>query len=84
MLLPENIFANFFFSLSITRGLPDPAKMQSTSNHLWLLSDILGQGATANVFRGRHKVGTEKSLKTFYHCMCFVLRCMLTLKCVTW
>uniref|UniRef100_A0A494BZY3 TANK binding kinase 1 n=1 Tax=Homo sapiens TaxID=9606 RepID=A0A494BZY3_HUMAN len=30
--------------------------MQSTSNHLWLLSDILGQGATANVFRGRHKI----------------------------
>lgn len=37
---------------------PDQVKMQSTSNHLWLLSDILGQGATANVFRGRHKVGT--------------------------
>ncbi|XP_065489433.1 serine/threonine-protein kinase TBK1 [Caloenas nicobarica] len=29
--------------------------MQSTPNYLWLLSDILGQGATANVFRGRHK-----------------------------
>lgn len=34
--------------------------MQSTSNYLWLLSDILGQGATANVFRGRHKVCIEK------------------------
>lgn len=41
---------------------PEQAEMQSTSNHLWLLSDILGQGATANVFRGRHKVGTMLSL----------------------
>ncbi|XP_051976683.1 serine/threonine-protein kinase TBK1-like isoform X2 [Xyrauchen texanus] len=29
--------------------------MQSTSNYLWLMSDLLGQGATANVYRGRHK-----------------------------
>ena len=56
----------FFFSLSITGGSPDHAEMQSTSNHLWLLSDILGQGATANVFRGRHKVGTENSVKALY------------------
>lgn len=35
--------------------------MQSTSNYLWLLSDILGQGATANVFRGRQKVCEEFS-----------------------
>lgn len=31
--------------------------MQSTTNYLWLISDLLGQGATANVYRGRHKVG---------------------------
>uniref|UniRef100_A0A8B9RKJ4 Serine/threonine-protein kinase TBK1 n=1 Tax=Astyanax mexicanus TaxID=7994 RepID=A0A8B9RKJ4_ASTMX len=31
------------------------AIMQSTTNYLWLLSDLLGQGATANVYRGRHK-----------------------------
>lgn len=30
--------------------------MQSTTNYLWLISDLLGQGATANVYRGRHKV----------------------------
>ncbi|XP_030882440.1 serine/threonine-protein kinase TBK1 [Leptonychotes weddellii] len=57
--------------------------MQSTSNHLWLLSDILGQGATANVFRGRHKVGLEGFLslvKAFYHCICFLLRSTLVLK----
>ncbi len=30
--------------------------MQSTSNYLWMMSDLLGQGATANVYRGRHKV----------------------------
>lgn len=56
----------FFFSLSITGGSPDYTEMQSTSNHLWLLSDILGQGATANVFRGRHKVGAESSEKALY------------------
>uniref|UniRef100_A0A6I8NBU0 TANK binding kinase 1 n=1 Tax=Ornithorhynchus anatinus TaxID=9258 RepID=A0A6I8NBU0_ORNAN len=40
--------------------------MQSTSNHLWLLSDILGQGATANVFRGRHKkTGDLFAVKVF-------------------
>lgn len=33
--------------------------MQSTTNYLWLISDLLGQGATANVYRGRHKVGAE-------------------------
>lgn len=32
--------------------------MQSTTNYLWLISDLLGQGATANVYRGRHKVPT--------------------------
>ncbi|XP_053412436.1 serine/threonine-protein kinase TBK1 isoform X2 [Nycticebus coucang] len=40
--------------------------MQSTPNHLWLLSDILGQGATANVFRGRHKkTGDLFAIKVF-------------------
>ena len=34
------------------------ASMQSTTNYLWLISDLLGQGATANVYRGRHKVRT--------------------------
>ncbi|KAM7056060.1 serine/threonine-protein kinase TBK1 isoform 4-T7 [Acridotheres tristis] len=42
------------------------AKMQSTSNYLWLLSDILGQGATANVFRGRQKkTGDLYAVKVF-------------------
>ncbi len=34
-------------------------RMQSTTNYLWLISDLLGQGATANVYRGRHKVRPE-------------------------
>lgn len=34
-------------------------QMQSTTNYLWLISDLLGQGATANVYRGRHKVGSR-------------------------
>uniref|UniRef100_A0AC11DCA7 TANK binding kinase 1 n=1 Tax=Ovis aries TaxID=9940 RepID=A0AC11DCA7_SHEEP len=52
--------------LSVTGGSPDHAKMQSTSNHLWLLSDVLGQGATANVFRGRHKkTGDLFAIKVF-------------------
>ncbi|XP_017197440.2 serine/threonine-protein kinase TBK1 isoform X3 [Oryctolagus cuniculus] len=51
---------------SVTRESPDQAEMQSTSNHLWLLSDILGQGATANVFRGRHKkTGDLFAIKVF-------------------
>lgn len=36
--------------------------MQSTANYLWLISDLLGQGATANVYRGRHKVGQQTLL----------------------
>ncbi|XP_040265322.1 serine/threonine-protein kinase TBK1 [Bufo bufo] len=40
--------------------------MQSTANYLWLLSDILGQGATANVFRGRNKkTGDLFAVKVF-------------------
>ncbi|KAM4039138.1 serine/threonine-protein kinase TBK1 [Anomaloglossus baeobatrachus] len=40
--------------------------MQSTANYLWLLSDILGQGATANVFRGRNKkTGDLYAVKVF-------------------
>ncbi|XP_038636728.1 LOW QUALITY PROTEIN: serine/threonine-protein kinase TBK1-like [Scyliorhinus canicula] len=40
--------------------------MQSTPNYLWLISDILGQGATANVFRGRHKkTGDLYAVKVF-------------------
>uniref|UniRef100_A0A8D1JVD0 Serine/threonine-protein kinase TBK1 n=1 Tax=Sus scrofa TaxID=9823 RepID=A0A8D1JVD0_PIG len=44
--------------------------MQSTSNHLWLLSDILGQGATANVFRGRHKTTTRHKVLIMEFCPC--------------
>uniref|UniRef100_A0A8B9LCQ5 Protein kinase domain-containing protein n=1 Tax=Astyanax mexicanus TaxID=7994 RepID=A0A8B9LCQ5_ASTMX len=40
--------------------------MQSTTNYLWLLSDLLGQGATANVYRGRHKkTGDLYAVKVF-------------------
>ncbi|XP_018431889.1 PREDICTED: serine/threonine-protein kinase TBK1 [Nanorana parkeri] len=40
--------------------------MQSTANYLWLLADILGQGATANVFRGRNKkTGDLYAVKVF-------------------
>uniref|UniRef100_A0A8C1V7I0 TANK-binding kinase 1 n=1 Tax=Cyprinus carpio TaxID=7962 RepID=A0A8C1V7I0_CYPCA len=40
--------------------------MQSTSNYLWMMSDLLGQGATANVYRGRHKkTGDLYAVKVF-------------------
>ncbi|XP_078532253.1 serine/threonine-protein kinase TBK1 [Lissotriton helveticus] len=40
--------------------------MQSTANYLWLVSDILGQGATANVYRGRNKkTGDLYAVKVF-------------------
>ncbi|XP_048884104.1 serine/threonine-protein kinase TBK1 [Brienomyrus brachyistius] len=40
--------------------------MQSTNNYLWLISDLLGQGATANVYRGRHKkTGDLYAVKVF-------------------
>uniref|UniRef100_A0AAX7V375 Protein kinase domain-containing protein n=1 Tax=Astatotilapia calliptera TaxID=8154 RepID=A0AAX7V375_ASTCA len=40
--------------------------MQSTANYLWLISDLLGQGATANVYRGRHKkTGDLYAVKVF-------------------
>uniref|UniRef100_A0A4W3HNT6 TANK-binding kinase 1 n=1 Tax=Callorhinchus milii TaxID=7868 RepID=A0A4W3HNT6_CALMI len=40
--------------------------MQSTANYLWLIADILGQGATANVYRGRHKkTGDLFAVKVF-------------------
>uniref|UniRef100_A0A674JHQ1 Serine/threonine-protein kinase TBK1 n=1 Tax=Terrapene triunguis TaxID=2587831 RepID=A0A674JHQ1_9SAUR len=44
--------------------------MQSTSNYLWLLSDVLGQGATANVFRGRHKTTTRHKVLVMEFCPC--------------
>lgn len=30
--------------------------MQSTTNYLWHTDDLLGQGATANVYKARNKV----------------------------
>lgn len=32
--------------------------MQSTVNYLWHTDDLLGQGATASVYKARNKVGT--------------------------
>lgn len=31
--------------------------MQSTINYLWHTDDLLGQGATASVYKARNKVG---------------------------
>lgn len=31
--------------------------MQSTANYLWHTDDLLGQGATASVYKARNKVG---------------------------
>ncbi|KAJ8367600.1 hypothetical protein AAFF_G00314500 [Aldrovandia affinis] len=48
------------------RGVLFRTVMQSTANYLWLISDLLGQGATANVFRGRHKkTGDLYAVKVF-------------------
>ncbi|XP_067863842.1 inhibitor of nuclear factor kappa-B kinase subunit epsilon isoform X2 [Heptranchias perlo] len=42
--------------------------MQSTANYLWLLSDVLGQGATASVYKARHKkTGDQYAVKVFNH-----------------
>ncbi|XP_048468180.1 serine/threonine-protein kinase TBK1-like isoform X2 [Rhincodon typus] len=42
--------------------------MQSTTNYLWLLSDVLGQGATASVYKARHKkTGDQYAVKVFNH-----------------
>lgn len=30
--------------------------MQSTTNYLWHTDDLLGQGATANVYKARNKL----------------------------
>lgn len=32
------------------------AQMQSTTNYLWHTDDLLGQGATASVYKARNKV----------------------------
>lgn len=32
-------------------------EMQSTANYLWHTDDLLGQGATASVYKARNKVG---------------------------
>lgn len=55
--MEDPIQLNVAFSLP---GSHIAAKMQSTTNYLWLISDLLGQGATANVYRGRHKVGWDR------------------------
>uniref|UniRef100_V9KHY5 Inhibitor of nuclear factor kappa-B kinase subunit epsilon-like protein n=1 Tax=Callorhinchus milii TaxID=7868 RepID=V9KHY5_CALMI len=40
--------------------------MQSSRNYLWLLGDILGQGATASVYKARHKrSGDPFAVKVF-------------------
>uniref|UniRef100_A0A8C6UZS2 TANK-binding kinase 1 n=1 Tax=Neogobius melanostomus TaxID=47308 RepID=A0A8C6UZS2_9GOBI len=44
--------------------------MQSTTNYLWLISDLLGQGATANVYRGRHKSNTRHKVLVMEYCPC--------------
>ncbi|XP_038676399.1 serine/threonine-protein kinase TBK1-like [Scyliorhinus canicula] len=42
--------------------------MQSTANYLWLLNDVLGQGATASVYKARHKkTGDQYAVKVFNH-----------------
>ncbi|XP_041051559.1 inhibitor of nuclear factor kappa-B kinase subunit epsilon isoform X1 [Carcharodon carcharias] len=42
--------------------------MQSTANYLWSLSDVLGQGATASVYKARHKkTGDQYAVKVFNH-----------------
>jgi inhibitor of nuclear factor kappa-B kinase subunit epsilon len=33
--------------------------MQSTANYLWHTDDLLGQGATASVYKARNKVGSS-------------------------
>jgi len=33
--------------------------LKSTQNYVWSTSDVLGQGATGYVFKGRKKVGFE-------------------------
>lgn len=50
------------WSVSVCSGSRAAVRMQSTTNYLWLISDLLGQGATANVYRGRHKVRTHTRL----------------------
>ncbi|XP_051532489.1 inhibitor of nuclear factor kappa-B kinase subunit epsilon-like isoform X3 [Myxocyprinus asiaticus] len=38
----------------------------STANHLWLINDVLGQGATASVYKGRNKkTGELVAVKVF-------------------
>lgn len=34
--------------------------MQSTVNYLWHTDDLLGQGATASVYKARNKVGASR------------------------
>lgn len=45
--------------------------MQSTTNYLWLISDLLGQGATANVYRGRHKVCADVENLSLRAAVCY-------------
>lgn len=35
-------------------------EMQSTVNYLWHTDDLLGQGATASVYKARNKVGASR------------------------
>lgn len=70
------IYLTFLFLRSKPKLSNRKAKMQSTSNYLWLLSDILGQGATANVFRGRHKVCEELPIEMKHKTEVFILMVM--------
>ncbi|GCC37200.1 hypothetical protein chiPu_0015701 [Chiloscyllium punctatum] len=44
------------------------AGMQSTVNYLWSLSDILGQGATASVYKARHKGTSKQKVLVMEYC----------------
>lgn len=55
----DRLFSRCWRAVYVFSGSVTAIRMQSTTNYLWLISDLLGQGATANVYRGRHKVWTE-------------------------
>ncbi|KAM9000608.1 inhibitor of nuclear factor kappa-B kinase subunit epsilon isoform X2 [Sarcophilus harrisii] len=57
---PLSVHQDFFSLLLKERtGILQTLEMQSTANYLWHTDDLLGQGATASVYRARNKKSGE-------------------------
>jgi len=49
----------FLIGIMLPHSGHNSSPLKSTQNYVWSTSDVLGQGATGYVYKGRKKVGFE-------------------------